>query len=146
MKKITYEEFLNRQKKNKKSKSKYKNKKMWFDGYVFHSIGEGNRYKKLKFLENSGQIQSLELQPKFLVSDTFYVLKNGVKECLKKHTYSADFKYIEDGKLVIEDYKGMETDVYKNNRKYFLANCEYDIFREYKSARKIINYTKIEEI
>ena len=142
MKKITYEEFLIRQEKSKNSKSKYKNKKVWIDGYVFHSGLEGKRYNQLKLLEKNGVISFLELQPKYLVSDKFYVLINGERECIRKHTYSADFRYMENGLLVIEDAKGNETDVYKNNRKFFLANCEYDVFREFKSARKIIDYVK----
>jgi hypothetical protein len=125
-------------------KNKYKNIKKEYDGMKFDSLLELKRYKELKLSINRGAITDLELQPKFVILDTFYVLKNGKKECMRKHTYSADFQYMENGLLVVEDFKGMETDVYRNNRKFFLMNCEYDIFRESKKGNKIIDYRRIE--
>lgn len=130
MKKITYEQFLTRQKKNKKSKSKYKNKKVWIDGYVFDSRFEGNRYIRLKHLENRDAIDCLELQPRFLLSETLRVLKNGKKETYRKTSYVADFAYYKNGLYIVEDTKGVETETYKLKRKLFLSLGLCDLFRE----------------
>ena len=116
------------------------NKKVSYNGIKFDSKLELRRYKQLLLLEKSGSISFLELQPKFVLQDKFYVIKNGKKQCIKKLTYSADFRYMENGRLVIEDTKGHETDKYKIKRKLFLNLCEYDIFREYKSSKNIIDY------
>ena len=119
------------------------NTKVTIDNIKFQSKLEARRYKQLKLLENNDLISFLELQPKFVLQDKFYMLKNNKKECIRKLTYSADFQYMENGKLVIEDTKGHETNEYKIKRKLFLMMGDFDIFREYKSSKKIIDYTKI---
>ena len=63
----------------------------------FASKAEAYRAEELKMLEMAGEISSLEYQPK-------YVLCND-----PKITYTADFRYMEDGKMVIEDVKGVLT-------------------------------------
>lgn len=69
--------------------SKYKNKKTQIDMYVFDSVAEARRYKELKLLERAGEISNLELQPRFLLQDSFK--KNG--KTYRKIEYIADFKY-----------------------------------------------------
>ena len=95
--------------------SKYRNKKTQIGMYVFDSIAESKRYKELALLEKAGQIKGLELQPKFLLQEGFK--KNG--KTYRKIEYIADFMYIENGKVIIEDVKGIETDVFKLKRKMF---------------------------
>lgn len=95
--------------------SKYHNKKVQVDMYVFDSIAESKRYKELKLLEQAGEISKLELQPRFLLQEGFR--KNG--KTFRKIEYIADFQYIENGRLVIEDVKGKETEVFKLKRKLF---------------------------
>lgn len=95
--------------------NKYRNKKVQVDMYVFDSIAESKRYKELKLLERAGEIQDLELQPRFLLQEAFK--KNG--KAYRKIEYIADFKYIENGKTVVEDVKGMQTDVFKIKHKLF---------------------------
>jgi len=95
--------------------SKYRNKKTQIGMYVFDSIAESKRYKELALLEQAGQIKGLKLQPKFLLQEGFK--KNG--KTYRKIEYIADFMYIENGKVIIEDVKGMETDVFKLKRKMF---------------------------
>lgn len=95
--------------------NKYRNKKTQIGMYVFDSISESKRYKELALLEQAGQIKGLELQPKFLLQEGFK--KNG--KTFRKIEYIADFMYIENGKVIIEDVKGMETDVFKLKRKMF---------------------------
>lgn len=95
--------------------SKYNNKKIQIDMYVFDSIAESKRYKELKLLEQAGHIANLELQPKFLLQESFK--KNGKTH--RKIEYIADFKYTFEDKTIIEDVKGMETEVFKIKRKLF---------------------------
>ncbi len=95
--------------------SKYNNKKVIVEDYVFDSIQESRRYKELKLLERAGKIQNLELQPHFLLQDSFR--KNG--KTIRKIEYIADFKYIENGKTIVEDVKGIQTEVFKIKHKIF---------------------------
>lgn len=95
--------------------NKYKNKKVILDDYVFDSIQESRRYKELKLLLRAGEISDLELQPRFLLQESFK--KNG--KTYRKIEYIADFKYIENGKTIVEDVKGMQTDVFKLKHKLF---------------------------
>lgn len=108
--------------------NKYRNKKTQIGMYVFDSIAESKRYKELALLERAGEISNLELQPHFLLQEGFK--KNGKTH--RKIEYIADFKYIENGKIIVEDVKGMETDVFKLKRKLFeykYPNFELKIVR-----------------
>ena len=95
--------------------SKYKNKKTQIDMYIFDSTKEAKRYRELKLLEMAGEISNLELQPRFLLQESFK--KNG--KTYRKIEYVADFKYIEKGKTKVEDVKGLQTDVFKIKHKLF---------------------------
>lgn len=95
--------------------NKYRNKKVIVDEKEFDSKREGNRYKELKLLERAEKIKDLELQPRFLLQDSFK--KNG--RTFRKIEYVADFKYIENGKTIVEDVKGIQTDVFKLKHKIF---------------------------
>ena len=95
--------------------NKYRNKKTQIDMYVFDSIAESKRYKELVLLQRAGKITELQLQPKFLLQESFR--KNG--KTYRKIEYIADFMYEENGKIVVEDVKGKETEVFKLKRKLF---------------------------
>ena len=95
--------------------NKYHNRKVQIDRYVFDSVKEGKRYRELALLEKAGEISELELQPKFLLQESFR--KNG--KTFRKIEYIADFKYTENGKTIIEDVKGIKTDVFKLKQKLF---------------------------
>ena len=69
--------------------NKYRNKKTQVDMYVFDSIAESKRYKELALLQRAGEIQNLELQPRFLLQESFK--KNG--KTYRKIEYIADFLY-----------------------------------------------------
>ena len=85
--------------------SKYKNKKTQIDMYIFDSAKEAKRYKELKYLEMAGEISNLELQPRFLLQESFK--KNG--RTYRKIEYVADFKYIEiKHKLFEKKYPDLE--------------------------------------
>jgi hypothetical protein len=96
---------------------KYHNKKTVIDGITFDSKREAERYCELKLLEKAGKIRYLDLQPEFILQESFK--KNGVTYRAIK--YIADFSYIdiETGEIVVEDVKGMETEVFKIKWKLF---------------------------
>ena len=96
---------------------KYGNRKVVVDGIEFDSQKEANRYCELKLLQRAGQISDLQLQKEFELIPAQYEtyprygktgkrLQDG-KRCIEKScTYKADFAYMKDGQLVVEDTKG----------------------------------------
>lgn len=96
--------------------NKYKNKKVIIDRLKFDSMAEGRRYKELKLLEEGKYISDLELQPKFELQSKF---TNAKGEHIRAITYKADFSYIENGKIIVEDVKGVETKDFKLKKKLF---------------------------
>lgn len=102
----------------KQLKSKYNAKKVTVDGIRFDSKREAKRYEELKELEAAGVISQLELQPRFELQEGFKYKGRAIR----KIEYVADFKYLEmkQGLWVVEDVKGMKTDVYKLKKKLFL--------------------------
>ena len=91
------------------------NKILMVKSLLFDSAKEAQRYRELKLLEKAGEISNLELQPRFLLQESFK--KNG--KTYRKIEYVADFKYIEKGKTKVEDVKGLQTDVFKIKHKLF---------------------------
>ena len=89
------------------SRSKYRNVKTVVDGVTFDSGAEARRYGELKLLERAGEIENLELQPKF------DCIIDGKKVC----RYRADFSYFTKEKRVVEDVKGFKTPVYRLKKK-----------------------------
>ena len=111
--------------------NKYNAKKATVDGHTFDSKREAERYCELKLFLKAGLIKNLELQPRFLLQDEFFD-KNEVKH--KKIEYVADFLYIDKaGRNVVEDVKGVLTDVYKIKKKMFLK--KYDDQYEFREIR-----------
>lgn len=95
--------------------NKYKNTKIVVDNIRFESNLEATRYRQLKLLQRAKQISNLRLQVPFLLQEGFK--KNGKTH--RKIEYIADFKYIENGKIIVEDVKGIQTDVFKLKHKIF---------------------------
>ena len=104
--------------------SKYGNKKVKLEGYVFDSKAEAGRYLELKLLLKLDRISFLRVHPKFEVLKGFE--KHGHK--YRPITYTADFEYYDKdiNKLIVEDVKGYKTDVYKLKKKLFIfSHPEY---------------------
>ena len=102
--------------------SKYNARRTTIDNISFDSKREAERYCELKILLRSGLISELELQPTFVLVPAF--TKNGIR--YRDIKYIADFQYVENGKTIIEDVKGVKTEVYKIKRKLF-----ENIYRDY---------------
>ena len=98
--------------------SKYHNKKVIYKGIKFDSKKERARFITLKQLEKMGIIESLELQKKFLLQEGY---TNAKGKKIRPIYYIADFYYYDyiDNKWVVEDVKGVRTDVYKLKKKLF---------------------------
>ena len=108
--------------------SKYNSKKTEIDGIEFASKGESKRYEKLKDLEQSGLIQDLTLQPSFELIKPF--THSGKK--YRGAKYTADFRYLENGEVVIEEFKGFRTQAYILRVKLFLSLYKNITFKEVK--------------
>ena len=97
--------------------NKYGNRKVTVDGYVFDSALEAKRYRQLVLLERAGEIKDLKLQVPFELQEAFR--KNG--KYYRAITYKADFVYYNNRlkHTVVEDTKGMKTEVFKMKQKMF---------------------------
>lgn len=91
--------------------SKYRNRKTTLGDHTFDSMKEAHRYQELWLLQKAGKIADLELQPRFKC------VVDGQNIC----TYVADFRYVENGKTVVEDAKGMLTPIYRLKKKLVKA-------------------------
>ena len=99
------------------SANKYGNKKIEVDGIAFDSKKEALRYFELKIMEQAGEITELQMQKEFELIPAQYEtferygktgnrLQDGTRCIEKSCVYKADFVYIKDGELVVEDVKG----------------------------------------
>jgi hypothetical protein len=104
-------------------KGKYNAKGEHVDGHWFASGAEAKRYLQLVAMAEQEKISRLELQP------SYQIMVKG------KHiaNYRADFRYavLTDsgsiGSIVVEDVKGMVTDVYTMKKKLVEALYELEI-------------------
>lgn len=85
---------------------KYRNVPTVVDGIRFASKAEAARYNELVMLEKSGDIRWFIRQPSFDIGA-------GIR-------YVADFLIVwDDGRVTVEDVKGMQTEAFKMKRKLF---------------------------
>lgn len=98
--------------------AKYKNQKVKYEHYgldgnkigIFDSKKEMNRHTMLKKRELAGEISYLKRQVKFTLIPAQYSVVNGKRTCIERAvSYYADFTYIENGKLIVEDVKSNVT-------------------------------------
>ncbi len=112
------------------NRSKYRAVPTVLDGIKFASKGESRHYAELRLRERAGEISGLLLQPSFVLQEKF-TDAGGVKQRAVK--YVADFQFIENGRVVVVDYKGApETPVFKMKAKMFrmkFPNLELRIVR-----------------
>ena len=99
------------------NRTKYNSRSVTVDGKVFDSEKEFRRYLDLKALEKAGEITDLQTQVKFNLIPAQYETierysKTGkrlkdTKKCIEKEcSYIADFVYIKNGEMIVEDTKG----------------------------------------
>lgn len=98
-------------------RSKYHAKKTVVEGIAFDSRKEADRYLVLKGMEEDGSIEDLRRQVRYELVPAF----DADGRHYRPVYYVADFVYVdkETGKEVVEDVKGMRTDVYRLKSKLF---------------------------
>lgn len=96
---------------------KYNNKKTQVNAYVFDSALEARRYRQLEIMQRAGEIKDLKMQVKYELQEAF--TKNN--KHYRAITYIADFVYYDNRtkKIIVEDTKGIKTDVFKIKQKMF---------------------------
>jgi hypothetical protein len=97
---------------------KFGNRKTEVDGITFDSVKEARRWKELRLLQQSGEIEGLERQVPFILIPKQKDEKGKVIE--RECKYVADFVYQENGKQIVEDTKGVKTKDYIIKRKLML--------------------------
>ncbi len=100
-------------------RQKYAAKPTVVDGHRFASRKEARRYGHLKQMMAAGEIRNLTLQPRFDIEIGGVLVRYPGG---RKMQYVADFMYVtRDGREVIEDAKGVRTQVYRIKRALMLA-------------------------
>lgn len=97
--------------------SKYRNVRTAVGNEVYDSRREARDHQDLKLLEKAGEISDIKRQVSFDLE------VNGELIC----RYKADFTYLEKGKLVVRDTKGVRTVVYIIKRKLMKAVWNIEI-------------------
>lgn len=96
---------------------KYGNRKIEKNGITFDSLKEYYRYCELTLLEKAGEISELKTQVRFEILPS---QKRDGKVVERAVHYVADFTYVENGKLIVEDTKGFRTRDYIIKKKLML--------------------------
>lgn len=91
--------------------AKYHNTKVVVDGETFDSKGEYARYIELRIMAQAGLISMLRHHVRIPI------VINDITVC----AYIADFVYWEKGEEVVEDYKGVMTEIFALKRKLLRA-------------------------
>lgn len=128
-----------------KRRHKFNARKVKLDGYTFDSLQERDRYATLRQMEQAKQIVELRVHPLFPLTANGKTIGN----------YEADFSYrmevpVGPGeigeprgrnsggnivycavRLIVEDVKAIQTDLFRWKRKHFEAeypHCEFRLF------------------
>lgn len=97
---------------------KYGNQTVVRNGRKFDSKREAGRYAELQLMQRAGMITDLKTQVSYLLIPAQYDENH---RCIERSCrYVADFVYRQNGELVVEDAKGLKTDVYRIKKKLML--------------------------
>lgn len=89
-------------------RSKHGNKPCTIDGEQYRSEREAQRHRELLALQRAGRVANLRREVPFVLAPSARIAGR-TKPALR---YFADFTYTEAGVEVVEDVKGMRTQVY----------------------------------
>lgn len=93
-------------------RAKYGNRKVTIDGETFDSLAEARRWGDLLLLQRAGRITELRRQVPYVLVPA--IPKTRDLPAQRAVTYVADFVYRDrERRLVVEDVKGVRTEVYK---------------------------------
>ncbi|WP_166167982.1 DUF1064 domain-containing protein [Acinetobacter sp. SA01] len=93
--------------KPKAGRNKFNAQRIEKDGMKFDSVKEYNRYIELTALMQRGEISELKCQVKFELAPKVKI--EGEKRAKPALRYFADFTYLSNGKLIVEDVKSAGT-------------------------------------
>lgn len=85
------------------TRAKYNARPTTIDGIRFASQAEARRYHELRLLVMAGEIGELVCHPAWILYPA------DKRRGLKAIRYTADFQYSENGRVVVEDVKGIIT-------------------------------------
>lgn len=102
---------------DKPKKPKYGNAWTEVDGVKFQSKREAARWGVLKLMEQTGEISDLRRQVRFKL-----VVREVLVCC-----YICDFSYELEGRLVVEDVKGMVLPIFKIKMRLMKACLDIDV-------------------
>ena len=114
--------------------NKYNARKTPYEGYIFDSGKECQRYKDLRLLEKAGELYDLRVHPVYLLQGKFICHGKNIRAI----KYEADFEYKESTPIadypdayitIVEDVKGMQTEVFRIKSKLFMKRYPYCNFR-----------------
>ena len=118
----------------KKKRSKYGNHKTTVNGITFDSKKEADRYLQLFWQLQRGEIRNLRLQAEFTLIEAF---RDELGHKVEAIRYRADFFYERQTApdcygsthwvKVVEDAKGVRTEVYKMKKKMLKERYNIDI-------------------
>ena len=111
-------------------KTKYGNVKVKHKGQLFDSKKEMRRYKDLLLLEAAGEIQNLQVHPKYTLLKGF---KDRNNKKIRAITVSWDFFYTRGTQSYVEDVKSPITrkeTAYNIRKRLFIAKFPDIIFEE----------------
>ena len=112
--------------KPKSGRSKYNAQLIEKDGMKFDSVKEYKRYIELTALMQRGEISELKCQVKFVLAPK--VKLEGEKRAKPELRYYADFTYLSNGELIVEDVKSAITRKLQSYRnKKHLMKTVHDI-------------------
>ena len=106
----------------KRKYNKFRAQKTRIDGILFDSKLEATRYQELKLLEAAGEISEFEIQV------PYSLIVHDRQVCV----IIPDFRYKEGAKEVIEDAKGVITDLFRIKWKLMqilYPDYEYRIYK-----------------
>jgi hypothetical protein len=105
-------------------RNKYRAIKVKTKDGTFDSKAEYARWIELKTLESAGEISYLRRQAEFQLR----AHRAGTPHGERVGGYVADFVYNDkDGNLIVEDVKGVETDMFKWKAKHMLAQYGIEV-------------------
>ena len=109
--------------------NKFFAKKTEYKGIVYDSKFEANRAYELDILQKLGKISNLERQKRFILQDS-YINNKGKK--IRPISYIADFSYMKNKQLYVEDTKSPATRTaeYRLKKKLFEFRYPEYIFIE----------------
>lgn len=103
---MSYKSFTRHKTYNERSAGKIPHNYVKIGNEVFDSQAEADRYMELLVAQKAGLISGLECHPHY---DLIPTQKVPGQKCLRAHGYTADFRYMRDGKEIVEDVKSVRT-------------------------------------